>query len=298
MTEVSRISTKPTFVFVVFVEGCRLVKDYRPLLLQTLDVRLPGLKLFRLRLNRHLPEADSLDAHEHRFSQTLCYLSGRGRFLAGTESHEVHPGALALVPPGQRHGFREVGGRRPLALALDFEMAGLAKNRLRVCQLNESEAARIRHHLSAISRIKDPSSEDSRLLAASAALAILDIQLRAIGVFPGRSAMVPSYIKKIQRLLSEAGSASISELAAETGYQPDYLNRRHKQTTGLTLRQQRNAIRLEKAKRLLALEMPISEVAMSAGFEDPNYFTRWFKRQTGLTPGRYRGSSSVRQARQ
>ncbi len=267
------------------------MKDYRPLLLQTLDVRLPDLKLLRLRLNRHLPEADSLELHHHRFAQTLCYLSGRGQLLAPPLNHEIHPGAIVLVPPGQSHGFREVGGRRPLALALDFEMTGLTKTRLRMCQLNESEAARIRHHLSVISQIKDPAAKDSRLIAASAALAILDIQLRAIGIFPGRAASIPGYVKKIQNLLSDPNNSnrSIAELASKAGYQPDYLNRRHKQTTGLTLRQQRNALRLEKSKRLLAKNLPVADVAEGSGFEDPNYFTRWFKRQTGLTPGRYRG---------
>lgn len=267
------------------------MNDYRPLLLQTLDVRLPGIKLRRLRLNRHLPEADSLEEHQHRFSQTLCYLSGRGCFMASPTHHEIHPGALVLVPQGRPHGFREVGGRRPLALAMDFEMTGLSKSRVMACQLNESESARIRHHLSVISRIKDPANHDSRVIAASAALGILDIQLRAIGIFPGRAANVPGYVKKIQNLLSDSANAhlSIAELAGHAGYQSDYLNRRHKQITGLTLRQQRNAQRLEKARRLLAMDISIADAASGAGFDDPNYFTRWFKRQTGLTPGRYRG---------
>lgn len=271
------------------------MKDYRPLLLQTLDVRLPGLRLLRLRLNRHLPEADSLEEHSHRFAQSLCYLSGRGQLVEGKLGHEIHPGALALLPAGVRHGFREAGGRRPLALALDFEMPRLDGAKLRVCQLNESEAARIRHHLSAISRISDPSADDSRLLAASAALAILDIQLRALGIFPGRGVVVPPYVKTFQRLLADSANAgaSLRQLAERTGYQADYLNRRHKQTTGLTLRQQRNVLRLDLAKRLLAKGIPVAEAAEGAGFEDPNYFTRWFKRMTGLPPGRYRTPAAM-----
>lgn len=266
------------------------MKDYRPLLLQTLDVRLPGLRLLRLRLNRHLPEADSMDEHSHRFAQSLCYLSGRGHLVEGNREHEIHPGALVLLPAGVRHGFRETAGRRPLALALDFEMPLVDAARLRVCQLNESETARIRHHLSAISRIADPSADEARLLAASAALAILDIQLRALGIFPGRGAVVPGYVKTFQRLLADPANAgaSLGQLAERTGYQADYLNRQHKQTTGLTLGQQRNAVRLALAKRLLAKGVAVAEAAEGAGFEDPNYFTRWFKRMTGLPPGRYR----------
>lgn len=267
------------------------MKDYRPLLLQTLDVRLPGLHLRRLRLNRHLPDADALDEHRHAFSQTLCYLSGRGTLSARGTAYDVLPGATVLVPRSVTHGFREAAGRRPLALAIDFELRGAAKAGVRVCQLNQSEEARLRHHLSSISRIKDPAATDSRLLAASAALAILDIQLRALGLLPGRAAFTPPYVKAFERLVTapETALLPISELAARAGYQADYLNRRHKQATGLTLLQQRNLVRLSRAKRLLARGLPVSEAALGAGFDDPNYFTRWFKRQTGVPPRSFRG---------
>lgn len=267
------------------------MRDYRPLLLQTLDVRLPGLHLRRLRLNRHLPEADALDEHQHAFSQTLCYLSGRGTLRARGGARDVLPGATALVPGGVAHGFRETAGRRPLALAIDFDLRGAPKAGFRTCQLNQSESSRIRHHLSEISRIKNPAATDSRLLAASAALAILDIQLRALGILPGRPAFAPPFVKKFERLVADPATAllPIAELAARAGYQPDYLNRRHKQATGLTLVQQRNQVRLAKAKRLLAQGLPVSGVASGAGFDDPNYFTRWFKRQTGVPPRTYRG---------
>ncbi len=265
------------------------MKDYRPLLLQTLDVRLPGLRLRRLRLNRHLPGADALEDHRHGFSQTLCYLSGRGVLRMGKKSIEVFPGALAIFPKGETHGFRETLGRRPLTLAMDFDVSdfpGADKTESRISQLNDSETARIRHHLSEISRVKNPDLPEARLLAASAALAILDIQLRALGYLPGPRPAVPGFVKKFQALVMDSANdaLSISELSAQTGYQPDYLNRQFKLMTGLTLRQQRNVLRLEKAKKLLGQGLPIAEVAMGSGFDDANYFARWFKRQTGFPP--------------
>lgn len=265
------------------------MRDYRPLLLQTLDVRLPGLRLRRLRLNRHLPEADALDEHKHGFSQTLCYLSGGGILRSGGRSFEVLPGALAVIPEGVVHGFRETRGRRPLTLAMDFDLEGTQS--FRIGQMNESEAARIRGFLSGISRMRNPASEDSRLLSASLALAILDIQLRALGILKGREVAIPSFVRQFQRLAAAPANEglSIRELAALAGYQADYLNRRHKQMTGLTLHQQRNLVRLEKAKRLLARGVPVAEVGEGAGIPDPNYFSRWFKRQTGVVPSRYRG---------
>lgn len=85
------------------------MKNYRPLLLQELNVRLPGLTLRRLRLNRHLPEVDSLSPHTHGFAQILCYLSGRGTMTVVRGEHEIRPGSVAFLPAHVEHAFRETG---------------------------------------------------------------------------------------------------------------------------------------------------------------------------------------------
>ncbi len=50
-------------------------------------------------------------------------------------------------------------------------------------------------------------------------------------------------------------------------------------------------IRISKAKELLSTcSMPISEIAVSVGFWDQNYFARIFKQQTGMSPKQYASS--------
>ena len=44
---------------------------------------------------------------------------------------------------------------------------------------------------------------------------------------------------------------------------------------------------------LLHRQIPISEVAQRAGFEDPYYFSRIFKKRRGLSPFRYRSSFAL-----
>ena len=89
------------------------MKDYRPLLLQALDLRLPGLRLRRLCLHKHLPEADALEMHRHKFCQILCYFSDGGTLLTPSAEYQVFSGAIALLPSGMAHGFPESIGRRP-----------------------------------------------------------------------------------------------------------------------------------------------------------------------------------------
>ena len=48
-------------------------------------------------------------------------------------------------------------------------------------------------------------------------------------------------------------------------------------------------LRIDLAKILLSkTEIPISEVSSRVGFPDPNYFTKHFKKTTGVTPSKYR----------
>ena len=46
------------------------------------------------------------------------------------------------------------------------------------------------------------------------------------------------------------------------------------------------------AKKLLEQQMPITDVAYSLGFEEPNHFSQFFKHYTGLTPSQYLNKKS------
>lgn len=50
-----------------------------------------------------------------------------------------------------------------------------------------------------------------------------------------------------------------------------------------------HALRLDKAKNMLLVSnYSIAEIALSVGFDDPYYFSRFFKRETGMSPSEYR----------
>ncbi len=265
------------------------MKELKPLLLREIEVALPGLRVRRLCLNKHLPEVDALEMHAHGFCQLLCYLSGGGILRTVGDEFRVFPGAVAFVPAGVVHGFTEAVGRRPLCLVMDFEMDG--PHGFSFAQLNQSGATRLRSELSELGRLKNPDAREARLRTAASALRILDLQLRAVGVLEPEARAVPAFVKKFIRLASDVDTTenSIARLATETGYQADYLNRKFKEVTGLTLIQQRDALRLDRAKLLIRKGMAIGDVAERVGFNDANYFSRWFKRHMGISPRQYRG---------
>lgn len=69
------------------------------------------------------------------------------------------------------------------------------------------------------------------------------------------------------------------------------LYRRLKQQSGKSFSEIQNEIRIDEACSLLEkMDMNVSEIANSLGYNDPSYFVRVFRNQIGMTPGKYKKS--------
>ena len=86
---------------------------------------------------------------------------------------------------------------------------------------------------------------------------------------------------------------SLERLASTFGCKPAYLLRLYRRITGRTPTQDIIRLRIEKAKRLLVghPHIEVKQVAASVGYDDPLYFSRLFKKETGITPSSFRDST-------
>ncbi len=267
------------------------IRNVRHIYSQPLDVRIGPLRVRRFSLNRHLPEKDWVAAHEHRHSQFLLYLTGNGSQRIGDATYEVRPGKLFFLPPRCEHSFVEGTGRRPLCLALDLDFTGsTAAVRATVSQ---ADLRSIRQSLSVLHDWQ-PGNTNVRPREAAAVLQILDILVLAAGLQenPISHATLP-VVRRVREILREthASSNTISHVAEVVGYHPDHLTRIMRREIGMSVRQMRAAETLRRAQNLLSGTGSISAVAEKSGFLDPNYFTRWFRRQTGVTPTSWRAGN-------
>lgn len=82
---------------------------------------------------------------------------------------------------------------------------------------------------------------------------------------------------------------TLQKLADYLHVSDSYLSKLFKEETGISFTQYLNEIRINRSKELLQnTKMSIVEVALFVGYEDQSYFTKVFKKITGITPKKYR----------
>ncbi|MCL2196093.1 MAG: helix-turn-helix domain-containing protein, partial [Treponema sp.] len=81
---------------------------------------------------------------------------------------------------------------------------------------------------------------------------------------------------------------SLKEIAKASGLSAPYFSTVFKEEMGENLSNYLNRLRVEKAQAMLVTtDLPICDIAQSCGFEDQSWFSKIFKNNTGLTPGKY-----------
>lgn len=98
-------------------------------------------------------------------------------------------------------------------------------------------------------------------------------------------------IKKAIRYISQNFSRSLTldEVAEHVHLNSAYFSTLFKQSTGSSFKEYLNMVRIEESKRLLAnTDNSIIDISLATGFEDQSYFSKVFKKYTGLTPKQYR----------
>ena len=85
---------------------------------------------------------------------------------------------------------------------------------------------------------------------------------------------------------------SLNDVAGHVALSPPYFSKMFRAEMKISFTQYLNRLRVEEAKRLLKTsQSSLGDIAYSTGFEDQSYFTKVFKRISGLSPSRYRENS-------
>lgn len=247
-------------------------------------------------------------AHRHDYYKIGLITAGRGFLSADFADYPIRPPMLLQFAPGVVHGWRtsavprgyainfertffgagsrdreEVAGAPifcvhsgPKVLSLNPQQhslfEGLALAMLRECQRRGTDhAAALRSYL----RIW--LIEASRIAEALAPSRWND---RGTALTNRFLCLVGEHFRSI---------SAVFEYAARLQVTPSHLNETVRRTLGKTAGQVIRARILLEAQRLLRhSDLSISEVAYHLHFEDPSYFARFFRKQTGHAPAAFR----------
>lgn len=108
---------------------------------------------------------------------------------------------------------------------------------------------------------------------------------------PTRGGLAPWQAKRAcERLESDlGGKLSLAQLAADFGLSVSHFSRAFRVSTGLPPHKWLLRQRVKAAKQLMGVrDLPLSEIAIAAGFANQSHFTKVFSAEVGVSPGAWR----------
>jgi AraC family transcriptional activator of pobA len=247
--------------------------------------------------------------HRHNdLMQLFLVLDGEGSARLDSEWHQVAAPSLIIVPERAVHEFKWVEGSDGFALSIRSHLIATMSQRIESLSAAFStpsilDVSEWSSFLSGLFETIHDESQESRLFKDVS----LDALVRVLGIWLARNVAAQSpanspsgraakHHSRFTRLVDKHHKSqwSVPDYASALGVTPSHLNAVCQKVSNKSALQIIHDRLVLAARRELAYtERNVAGVAHDLGFADPSYFTRFFKRETGMTPGAYRRRSGT-----
>ena len=238
----------------------------------------------------------------------LIYCSkGRGFFVIDGECHEVHEQQFFVIPPNVTYEF---GAREsnPWTIYWIHMLGSKAEsfyrsiNTINTIPSGESSRFADRHDLldQMLNVMEgEPTMQNIsfvNLCLCQLLATFLYIESYRAAKYPVADSRESVFISRALNYMNENvyNRLSISDMARALGYSDSYFYRLFFRHTNQAPMSYFMSLKLERACNMLSeTTMQVCHIAMQLGFDDTFYFSRFFKKQKGMSPRQYRETSGI-----
>jgi AraC family transcriptional activator of pobA len=248
------------------------------------------------------------DAHRHTYYEILVFVKAAGTQMIDFEVQELKANSIHFISPGQVHALNRM--KEAEGYVINFTKEFMLLNGGNMAALNDfpsfSSTGKLLHKvpmedfleiLTIIKQMLNEKIEKSPIKESILAAYVNLLLIKYKSLFVNSSEYKRSdksgqqLIQRFNTLLEEnfIEAHHVTYYAEKLNFSPNYLSSVLKKLTGRTagdLIQQR--LLLEAKRMLLHSTTTIKEIAYVLNFNDPPYFTRFFKNNTGYTPEAFR----------
>ncbi|MFD0558099.1 AraC-like DNA-binding protein [Stackebrandtia endophytica] len=240
--------------------------------------------------------------HRHTFYEVVLATGGTGHHVIDFTEFRLRPPQLGLITPGQVHFWRNVTGLEGRVLLFTEAFLALTPGDWHLwhrladrswLSLNPMQAGRVSGLLAQMETEYHSRGADS-VSVLRAFLHVLLVQATRVpdgGDRPVSVDRATVVAREFVRMLSQSGQVadSVAGYAGRLQVSSSYLAEAVKTATGETPGQLIRRFRILEARRLLgSTDLTVGQISRHLGFDDPSYFCRFFRRETGSTPTGFR----------
>ncbi len=220
--------------------------------------------------------------HTHHNEWEIIQIrTGENRSIVDGETYDAKPGDIMVIPPDVPHGSTAEGIFTDMyfrADNMDFSV---------VTVVHDYDNA-VRPLFDMLIKVCTEKETDWQPISSCLGEAICTY-IKKYAKTDYKYPFVTDIKNKMYEELSNP-NFNISDEVRKIGYNTDYFRRCFREELGLTPLEYLTKLRIDEAGRLLTQRtfQSVEKVSRQCGFSDYYYFSKLFKKQTGLSPKNYR----------